>query len=377
MFKKKVAHIYYNTSGNSGLYLNSIDNALCEEFEQKFFVNFYYPLQIENYIKIFFPLTEKNEHNLHIKILKSRYIRKILRYFELKKNNITLFYMLKKWNPDIINYSLTNMPDAYNVLKIIKIILPNVKILVTCHDVIPFQETNNINYKAIYNYADYLIVHTQNAISILENTYKILANKILYHPFPLIDLSLLLNNHFIKKNKYYPSFLFIGVMRQEKGIQYLLDAWEILGPDFPAELVVAGFKPKEVSIDFSKLKSFKNFKILEGSLSDEEYIKFIINTDYVIFPYIKVGNSGVLSTVISLNKVPLTTNLPTFIESQYCLNELSCNPGDSQALASLIKQTIINHSEKYKVQQKKIKLALEEYKKDFQVQVLQVYKKIM
>ena len=372
MFKKKVAHIYYNTSGNSGLYLNSIDNALCEEFEQKFFVNFYYPLQIENYIKIFFPLTEKNEHNLHIKILKSRYIRKILRYFELKKNNITLFYMLKKWNPDIINYSLTNMPDAYNVLKIIKIILPNVKILVTCHDVIPFQETNNINYKAIYNYADYLIVHTQNAISILENT-----NKILYHPFPLIDLSLLLNNNFIKKNKYYPSFLFIGVMRQEKGIQYLLDAWEILGPDFPAELVVAGFKPKEVSIDFSKLKSFKNFKILEGSLSDEEYIKFIINTDYVIFPYIKVGNSGVLSTVISLNKVPLTTNLPTFIESQYCLNELSCNPGDSQALASLIKQTIINHSEKYKVQQKKIKLALEEYKKDFQVQVLQVYKKIM
>ena len=75
--------------------------------------------------------------------------------------------------------------------------------------------------------------------------------------------------------------------------------------------------------------------------------------------------------------MPLTTNLPTFIESQYCLNELSCNPGDSQALASLIKQTIINHSEKYKVQQKKIKLALEEYKKDFQVQVLQVYKKIM
>lgn len=376
MLKKKIAHIYYNTSGNSGLYLNSIDTALCDEFEQKFFVNYYYPLNIGNYIKLFFRLTEKNENNIHNYVLNTSYIRKILRYFELKLNNLKLFYMLKKWNPDIINYSLTNMPDAYMVLRIIKMILPNIKLVVTCHDVIPFQETNSINYKIIYDYADYLIVHTKNAISILEDTYKVPKKKILYHPFPLINLSLLSDNNISKKRKSCPSFLFIGVMRQEKGIQYLLDAWELLGQDFLADLIVAGYRPNTVSIDFQKLKSFKNFKIFEGTLSDKEYIKFISDADYVIFPYTKVGNSGVLSTVISLNKVPVTTNLPTFRESEYCLDELCCKAGDSQVLASLIKKIVMSYSEEYEEQQRKIKLALINNEKKFKEQALQVYKSI-
>ena len=39
-------NIYYNTSGNSGLYLNPIYEALKEKYNQKFFVNKYYPLNL-------------------------------------------------------------------------------------------------------------------------------------------------------------------------------------------------------------------------------------------------------------------------------------------------------------------------------------------
>ena len=57
--KKKIVHIYYNTSGNSGLYLNPVKVSLESKFRQIFLVNYYYPLKIDGFKRIFFRLTEK------------------------------------------------------------------------------------------------------------------------------------------------------------------------------------------------------------------------------------------------------------------------------------------------------------------------------
>src|SRR5699024_1867494 len=131
--------------------------------------------------------------------------------------------------------------------------------------------TSRIKYQEIYDYADFLIVHTQNAINILKELYKVNANKILYHPFPIIDLSLLRKHESKEHKKEQPNFLFIGVIRQEKGVQNLIDAWERLGPSFPAQLHIAGFKPDDVQIDTNKINNFPNVKLTIRSLSDMEY----------------------------------------------------------------------------------------------------------
>ena len=83
----KIVHIYYNTSGNSGLYLNPIYEALKKDYEQILFVNKYYPLEIREFKKIFFSLSERNENNKHRIILRLGKIRKIIRIGELILGN--------------------------------------------------------------------------------------------------------------------------------------------------------------------------------------------------------------------------------------------------------------------------------------------------
>ncbi len=357
---KKVCHIYYNTSGNSGLYLNPINDALFDIYEQVFYVNYYYPLYLQGFRKTFFRLTEKNENNKHKFIMANSTIRKIVRYMELKAGNNRMFHELRLWQPDLVNYSLTNMPDAFKTIKRIKKILPEAKLCVTCHDVLPFHATNGIDYPRIYNFADYLLVHTKNAISILMENYAVDSKKILYHPFPMIDLKLLCRDCKAKMANTLPVFLFIGVMREEKGVQYLIDAWRELGEEFPASLIIAGYKPEDVELDFTSIKNYKNVTLLLKSLSDEEYCWCLNEADYVVFPYSKVGNSGVLSTTVSMHKIPVTTKLPTFLESVYCREELSCEPGDAGILARLLFRITESHDADYIEYQDRVIHSLED-----------------
>lgn len=378
MKKKRIVHIYYNTSGNSGLYLNPIKEALDNEFDQEFLVNYYYPLDSKGFYRWFFKYTEKNENNPNTKLLSHKSLRKIVRYIELKLVNQKVLMHLKNVSPDAINYSLTNMPDALKLLRKIKRALPNCKIIVTCHDVVPFQATNGINYQGIYNFSDNLLVHTTNAIEILKKQYGVSAEKIMYHPFPLIDLSLLpFSEHEAGKERTKPNFLFIGVMRKEKGVQTLIDAWEKLGPEFDSRLHIAGYKPDDVNIDAGRIANYPNFKMTIKSLSDYEYLEAVKDADYVVFPYSQVGNSGVLSTVVSLGKVPVTTKLPTFQESEYCTEELSCEPDNAEVLAELLKQISISYQDKYHDESKYIMQKLLESKKQFNQSMLIAYKKML
>lgn len=378
MTRKRIVHIYYNTSGNSGLYLNPIKDALETKFDQTFFVNYYYPLKTQGFKKCFFRLTEKNENNSNKIILKYGEFRKVIRFAELMMANYEIIKFLKSYKPDAINYSLTNMPDALSFLHKIKKALPQCKIIVTCHDVVPFQATKRIDYQGIYDFADFLLVHTTNAIEILKNTYHIDQRKIQYHPFPLIDLSLLDRNELGKtEDNHIPHFLFIGVIRKEKGVQTLIDAWEKLGSDFKAKLHIAGFKPEGIDIDVSKVEKYSNFKMTLKSLSDKEYLEAIEEADYVVFPYSQVGNSGVLSTVVSLGKVPVTTQLPTFLESEYCLSELSCESNNPMALADLLKKITQSHKEKYLEEVAFIMQKLSDCKKNFAEVTWRAYEKML
>ena len=270
------------------------------------------------------------------------------------------------------------MPNAYRFLLKLKKVLPNTKIIVTCHDVLPYKSTKNIPYKKIYDIVDFLLIHNEASKGILTNEYCIVENKIIYHPFPLINLELLMNKD--EKNnqteKLIPNFLFIGVMREEKGVQLLVDAWERLGSGFKGNLTIAGFKPDNVVIDFNKLDNYSNFKLIDRSLSDAEYISLISDSDYVVFPYLKVGNSGVLSTVISMKKVPIVTKLKVFQESEYINKNLMCEVGNVESLCNTIKNVVSAHNHDYKKYKKEINEQLIKNKTIFDKLVINAYKRI-
>lgn len=373
---RKIVHIYYNTSGNSGLYLNPIYDALANEYKQTLFVNKYFPLKNDAFKSILFPLTERNENNSHKYILRCSFIRKIVRFAELLIGNRMIVKFVKNNVPDIINYSLTNMPYALRFLRKLIKVSPNSRIVVTCHDVVPFASTSRIAYSDIYRVADYLIVHTENAIDTLVNQFNVPRDKILFHPFPIIDLSLLRKDRLSIRSDKKICFLFLGVMRKEKGVQTLVDAWASLGESFEANLVIAGFKPDDVDIDFSQIAQFKNVRILNKMLSDSEYYSVVNSSDYVVFPYLQVGNSGVLSSVISLGKVPITSKLKTFEESSFVSSPMMFTPGDHKDLAALLTKIKDNHEKDYSRLVEQVTFELDKTKCNFASEVIQAYSRI-
>lgn len=373
-----IFHIYCNTAGNSGLYMQEIYEALKCRYSQIIFVNYYYPFTDKDIKRIFFKFTEIDENNKFNKYFNA-FFRKVIRITELVIGYTKTLIFINKYKPRIINLSLTNMPFTIEYLWLIRRVSPNSKIIITCHDVLPYKSTSYINYDKIYNTSDYLLVHNKTSKEILLNSFNQDENKVLKHEFPLMDLSKIKSNENVVNytDKNIKKFLFIGYMREEKGVDVLIKAWEQIGDRNDCKLTIAGFKPQDVKLDFSKIDSFKNVELVIKKLSDKEYINIVQDTDYVIFPYKQVGNSGVLSTIVSLNKIPIVSNLEVFIKNRFTEKEYTFKSENTNDLTELLRQIINDNnmdiSSKKKILKKKVKQSKEFFKKE----VLDAYSNIL
>jgi len=377
-------HIYYGTAGNAGLYLDEIHTALKDICDQKLFVNYYYPFNEENTHKCFFKFTEKHENN-NFDLLNKSKIRLFIRGIELFFGYIyVLFYILYK-KPEIINFSLINTFGATFFLKSINLLSPKTKIIITCHDVIPYENSYNnknlaerkIIFKRIFDLGDFLLVHNNFSKKTLKNDYNVNDKKIFEHKFPIMDLSKLTNKDELKNtNDHSKKFLFIGYLRKEKGIDILLDAWEKVEDQKNINLTIAGFKPNNENYNFDQIRNFKNFTLKLYRLSDEEYINEINNSDFVIFPYKKVSNSGVLSTVVSLGRIPVVSDLEPFTTNEFVDEQFVFRSNSSEDLAKTInkiKLLSFDEIDKYK---KRLKNKFDKKNDSNKINIKETYLKI-
>lgn len=359
-----IFHIYWGTSGNAGLYLDEIYQSLKQKgFNQQVFVSYYYPFDYGE--KIFFRWTDLGHSNL-------KKCRGMIRYVELIRALLRIYYLILKNKPTIVNYSLIG--SYAPVLLFIKAVkkFTNSTLVITCHDVCPFQNSfMNISHEKkrrqiIFELADYLLVHNDNSKMDLYNYYKIRHNKIIMHPFPLMDIKKICKLEPV--NKEY-DFLFIGHLRVEKGIFLLLDAWNQFHELYPeATLCVAGNLPSGMKLNiYDYIPQNITFEL--RFLSDEDYCKLIISSHCVILPYISGTNSGIVSTVLSLNSDILASDIPMF-KNNPMLDEASLFKSESAlSLVELLKRKITNITLKGMNK-------IDVYKKTFDTQVYKVYKDI-
>lgn len=371
-----IFHIYYGTAGNSGIYTNEIFNGLNNKYSQLLFVNHYYPFNNKEAKKVFFKYTEKHENNRWK--LRSKLIRKLLRMLELFKGYFIVLKDVQKHKPKLINYNLINLPGCNLLFNLVRLISPNTKIMVTCHDVKAFSSTSLINYHKVYKKADYLLVHNEISSKVLKNEFNIEDEKIIEHDFPLMDLGTLsVDKSYSAKSDTIIKFLFIGSIRKEKGVSLLIDAWSKIG-DLPSvQLTIAGQISDEVHLNFDRIQRFKNVELKLDRLNDNEYYKLIKDTDFVIFPYTQIGNSGVLSTIVNMNCIIISSDLEYFIENPYVYNELTFKSGNHEELYSLINKTINLSFEERNQYLVKTREAVEQHKSAFKENIVKSYTKVL
>ncbi len=308
-----ILHIYTGTAGISGTYLHSIYKNLNFKYKQECITNYYYPF--EEGKKIFF----KNSELTGGKYYKNRRTRLIYRYYELTSGFIYVIVYILKNNVKKVNYSLimSLKIQIYFLLVLRKFL--RTKIIITCHDIIPFETTYSnrnksfIVFSKIYHLADFLIVHNKSSFINLKNFYNINVDKIFFHHFPIMDSSLIFP--LVPKSNNKIKFLFIGHLRKEKGLNILIEAWELLfHEDLNISLTIAGNKPPNVEYEFEKLKT-KNCTIYNDYVDDKTYHRLLCESNYVILPYLSGTNTGIISSAISVNTVPITSDLPMFLNN--------------------------------------------------------------
>ena len=356
-----IYHIYWGTAGNAGLYLDEIYQTLSRVgYSQKAFVSFYYPFDYGK--KIFFKRTEM-EHCRYKGV-----IRKLMQACELVMAFIRILLSAKKDKPNVVNYSYVSRGNVL-ILYFLKAIkkYSGCKLMITCHDVIPiikdqkeYEKEISIK-KQIYALADFYLVHTEKSKEEILQLFDVREGQIVKHPFPLMDLSKLNcdNEKTSREVKY--DFLFIGHMRPEKGVDILLDAWKVLFEEHPnVKLCIAG-NPNYYANYIDEHKEWcnnHNVVLKLGFISDDDYIDIVKSARCVVFPYTGGTNSGVISTVVSLERDVITSDIGMFAKNEFVPQENMFIAGDAVALSrkmnEYLKGSLVSDSKKRVIEYRNI-----------------------
>ena len=83
-----------------------------------------------------------------------------------------------------------------------------IKLIITCHDVVPFANSylniskENSRRAYLLNMADFLLVHNENSIVDLMQYYQIKPSKIICHPFPNYGFKSVDKGRYNKNNRF-------------------------------------------------------------------------------------------------------------------------------------------------------------------------------
>lgn len=374
-----ILHIYAGTGGSAGTYIDGIYSSLNEHFSQECIVNHYFPFKYGR--KIFYKITEMTGPNFLKPFPK---IRLVIRMLELICALVYSLFFIFITKPKVVNYSMTsNLYVEYIFLKLLKIFTSSM-ILITCHDVLPFEssftnvEKDRLKREHFFILADYLLVHNLNSKDDLMKYYNILDSKIIHHRFPIMNLekmnirgSTVLSENKGKERK----LLFIGHMRKEKGIDVLIKSWELHCCD-NLSLTVAGNVPTGFDFNFNSIKN-KKFTLINKFLNDSDFINLIKNSDFVILPYTGGTNSGIPSSIISLGSIPITSDIAMFKNNALVSDDLMFDSGDCVSLVRMLdKISNIDDIELEKVKSIS-KYTFDRYTSEFNLEIKDMYEKLL
>lgn len=337
--KKRLYHIFPAGSGNIVLYITVIAQALEQNFQQVTFVSAASPVKNKNLKGWFHPLSDFFRPVKKLFII----IRYTVRYVEFLSAIFAIYMYCLFKRPQYVNLSTASLLKAeYFFIKALKRL--KIKTIFTIHDAQPFtvgyKRMTEDKQKLFYNSFDYIIVHNENSKKYIKKNYDIAEQVFIEFPFPPMDLKELKTPIAADTNSGKPTFLFIGTFKIEKGFNILLQAWQQLLSQQrinDAALIFAGNIPEGINTPLHNSDTLPaSVKVINKYLSDEEYIQYINQADVVVLPYLVGTNSAVLSTVVSMGKAIIASDIPSLKTNPLILEEDIFIASDVQSLADKI-----------------------------------------
>lgn len=285
--------------------------------------------------------------------------RKDINKIEKLKNYIETYkYIEKKLIQekfDVLHIQwLQFSPIDYKYLK--KIRRKGIKIVITVHDILPFNEKiyDKFFHKKIYELCDYIILQAQTNIDRFKEIFPRCSNKIKYIPHGhFLDFADIYEKDKAREHLKIPKnkkvFLFFGQIKKVKGVGILLEAFgELCKKREDVFLIVAGSVWKD---DFSSYQRIiekenlneENLKTDIRFIPDNEVGYYYSASDIAVLPYLDVYQSGVIQLAYAYNKPAIATAIKPFMEIvEDEKTGFLCNPNDSRDLMKVMEKALNN-----------------------------------
>ncbi len=248
-------------------------------------------------------------------------------------------------------------------------LLKGIKVLFVCHNVFPHERfpMDRLLTEATLRKGDLFIVHSIQDETDLRTVVKSPRYRKTgvpeYDIFKQKNMSVAEARRLTGLTPEDHVLLFFGLIREYKGLHYLLDAMpEIMANVKNAKLIVAGeFRgEKDKYVQQARELSIDNaVEFHDEYVPDSDVEKYFQASDLVVLPYVSATQSGVVQIALSFEKPVVVTNvggLPEVVQdgkTGYLIP-----PKDSSAIAgavcrffnsddnSMLKESIREHSKK-------------------------------
>lgn len=259
--------------------------------------------------------TKDNRYSKKKKLLKFIQYFLILLKLIIKGKNVIVHYQFFRNKIETLFYILLKLLGA--------------NLIHTAHNVLP-HETSKIDYILyflIYKSSNMIIAHSNYIKNELSKKFKIKVNKIIIIPHGNFDIYLPPKG--IDKNlarKYFglsnedDVILFFGYIRENKGLDLLLDAFEIVAESNPRlKLIIAGSVQsnklrknyeQKISIMKSRDRIVKDFNFITFN----DVAQYFLAADIVALPYKNIYHSGVVHLAYSFGRPIIATRVGDFEE---------------------------------------------------------------
>jgi len=259
-------------------------------------------------------------------LLKVSPLRKLLRGLMYPFNHHHVLAKMRQSPPDIVHIQWSRLPtfDLHFIQSIKKLGIP---IVHTVHNVRSSFASDQMVEKLGYIYAlcDKLMVHTHaNKTEFLKVYPNISDNKLTViphiqfnypYPIPPVGKSDLKQEFgFVEEDMV---LLFFGIIRQYKGLDVLLSAFEeVEQSNQTVHLLIAGKPESDQDIEnINRAKTMEGVTIHDWFIPAEDLWKYFHVSDIVIFPYRSVTQSGALIQTMEFGKPVIVTDVGGFRET--------------------------------------------------------------
>ncbi|MGC8621866.1 MAG: glycosyltransferase family 4 protein [Caldisphaera sp.] len=236
------------------------------------------------------------------------------------------------------NILLRNLGSAYFIISFLILCrVFRIRSVVTMHSIISdlskdsvLNEMKKFSYlnSAIRLFNRFIVFFSDSLVVLSDNQYKMLESYSKNSKLHLIHHGIDTFNVVREPHSYF-NFLYIGMIRPNKGIDILLDAFKRLGEKQKnVQLIIAGSGDvstfseyityfKSVKAKINDMQQRCNLKFYEGWIREEQISELLKIADVIIFPYIDAANevSGAAFSYASAGIPYICSDIPRFNSS--------------------------------------------------------------